>query len=95
MGSVLVMPQSQEETEFLLNLIYYFWINCNDIEVEGSWECKDGTTDVKYRNWRAGEPGFSGIWEDCAATDKKGWNDVPCSDLSPVICERPTPRLHT
>ena len=36
MGSVLVVPKSQEETDFLLSLqSARFWINCNDLQVEG------------------------------------------------------------
>ncbi|XP_038055988.1 lactose-binding lectin l-2-like, partial [Patiria miniata] len=95
MGSVLVMPQSQEETEYLVkNMIYYFWINCSDLQVEGTWVCQDGTTGVEYRNWRDGEPNNGGGREDCAAAGESGWNDVPCDDLSPVICQRPAPQLH-
>ncbi|XP_022108001.1 C-type lectin domain family 4 member E-like [Acanthaster planci] len=95
MGSVLVMPQSQEETEFLLeNLHRYFWINCNDIQAEDSWECQDGTFDVTFRSWRAGEPSNDGKGEDCAVViDKGGWNDVSCGNLVPAICQRCVPRL--
>ncbi|XP_038054873.1 C-type lectin domain family 6 member A-like [Patiria miniata] len=94
MGSVLVMPQSQEETDFLQkNVYYWFWINCNDLQVEGAWLCQDSTTDVEYRNWGKGEP--SSTSEDCAVVTNRGdWNDVSCDDLSPVICKRPAPQLH-
>ncbi|XP_038055207.1 hepatic lectin-like [Patiria miniata] len=96
MGSVLVMPQSQEETEFLQkNLIDKFWIDCNDQHVEGTWVCQDGTTDVEYRNWKEGQPSNRQGKEDCAVVRPAGdWNDVPCDDLSPVICQRPAPQLH-
>ncbi|XP_038055119.1 C-type lectin domain family 4 member E-like [Patiria miniata] len=94
MGSVLVMPQSQEETDFLQkNVYHWFWINCNDLQVEGAWVCQDGTTVVEYSNWGKGQP--SSTSEDCAVvTDNGDWNDVPCDDLSPVICQRPAPQLH-
>ncbi|XP_038047776.1 C-type lectin domain family 4 member E-like [Patiria miniata] len=97
MGSVLVMPQSQEETDFLQkNLVPYFRINCNDLQVEGTWVCQDGATDVEYRNWRVetGEPNNDGRGEDCAAADETGWNDVPCENHVPTICKRPAPQLH-
>ncbi|XP_038054874.1 perlucin-like protein [Patiria miniata] len=95
MGSVLVMPQSQEETDFLLkNVHHWFWINCNDLQVEGTWVCQDGTTDVKYRNWGNWQPS-NGIREDCGAMRDSGdWNDVPCENLAPVICQRPAPQLY-
>ena len=36
MGSVLVVPQSREETDFLLSFVdMTFWIDCNDLEREG------------------------------------------------------------
>ncbi|XP_038055979.1 low affinity immunoglobulin epsilon Fc receptor-like, partial [Patiria miniata] len=98
MGSVLVMPQSQEETDFLLkNLIRHFWIDCTYQQIEGTWVCQDGTTDVEYRNWReeTGEPNNGGKGEDCAvAAGESGWNDVPCGGLDRVICKRPAPQLH-
>ncbi|XP_038055980.1 hepatic lectin-like [Patiria miniata] len=80
MGSILVMPQSQEETDFLLkNVYHWFWINCNDLQVEGTWVCQDGTTEVEYRNWGNWQPS-NGIREDCGAMRDSGdWNDVPCS----------------
>ncbi|XP_038055997.1 hepatic lectin-like [Patiria miniata] len=86
------MPQSQEETEYLReNLSIWFWIDCNDLE--GSWECRDGTTDVVYTDWGRGEPN-NGHREDCAvATDSGVWNDVKCEDRAPVICKRPAPQL--
>ncbi|XP_038054875.1 lactose-binding lectin l-2-like isoform X1 [Patiria miniata] len=97
MGSVLVMPQSQEETEFLLkNLAPFFRINCNDLQVEGTWVCQDGTTDVEYRNWRVepAEPNNGAGGEDCAVADETGWNDVSCEFHAPTICKRPAPQLH-
>ncbi|XP_038071230.1 asialoglycoprotein receptor 2-like [Patiria miniata] len=50
MGSVLVMPQSQEETEFLVQLQQSnYWINCNDLQEEGTWKCEND--EVEFRNW--------------------------------------------
>ncbi|XP_038055982.1 low affinity immunoglobulin epsilon Fc receptor-like [Patiria miniata] len=97
-GSVLVMPQSQEETDFLQKNVYlWFWINCNDLQVEGTWVCQDGTTDVEYRNWRVepAEPNNYGGGEDCAVVRRAGdWNDVECDSQIPTICQRPAPQLH-
>ncbi|XP_038055986.1 C-type lectin domain family 4 member E-like [Patiria miniata] len=95
-GSVLVVPQSQEETEFLQNNMHrQFWINCSDLQVEGTWVCQDGTTDVEYSNWKTGEPNNAKGIEDCAVVTASGdWNDVPCNGDSPVICQRPAPQLH-
>ncbi|XP_038070449.1 hepatic lectin-like [Patiria miniata] len=62
MGSVLVVPQSDDETDFLVSLVSSkFWIHCNDLQSEGTWECKDGTSNVRYRNWAREEVGLGGL----------------------------------
>ena len=35
MGGVLVVPQSEEETSFLVKIQPQFWINCDDLHTEG------------------------------------------------------------
>ena len=35
MGGVMVVPQSEEEAEFLMTLELPFWIGCNDLQTEG------------------------------------------------------------
>ena len=48
MGSVLVVPQSDEEAQFLLKLLpRRIWIDCNDIENEG-WLKLSFKLDVKH-----------------------------------------------
>ena len=40
MGSVLVVPQSRNETDFLVSLVDIpFWIDCNDLQQEGQFYC--------------------------------------------------------
>ena len=40
MGSVLVVPQSRAETDFLLSLVDSdFWVDCNDLQHEGWFFC--------------------------------------------------------
>ncbi|XP_038070747.1 perlucin-like protein [Patiria miniata] len=99
MGSVLVMPQSQEETDFLLQLQQSnFWINCNDLQDEGTWKCEND--EVEFRNWSTGpqwlQPdNLNG--EHCAMVwvDQEGkWNDVRCDSQLPAICNQPAPQLH-
>ena len=53
MGSVLVMPQSQEEIEFLQrNVYFWFWINCNDIQREGMSKCNLMELQItNIKNW--------------------------------------------
>ena len=50
----------------------------------------------KFSNWAGGEPSDSGAGEDCgviigmnASSDYQGkWNDVPCQNRYPSLCER-------
>ncbi|XP_038054633.1 hepatic lectin-like [Patiria miniata] len=100
MGNFLVVPQSQEETDFLMLLVpetSKFWINCNDLEEEGNWKCLDGTNEVEYRNWLpvGGQPDNTGGNEHCAQVHPNGkWNDLPCGRKLPAICMQPAPQLH-
>ena len=63
--------------------------------MSGSWECYDGTTNVKFRNWRDGEPN-SGTIENCVTVMGSGeWNDIRCkpATVPSIICERHAPEL--
>ncbi|XP_038070824.1 hepatic lectin-like [Patiria miniata] len=101
MGSVLVVPQSQEETEFLVQLQQSnFWINCNDLQEEGTWKCEND--EAEFRNWwtspqwgpqpdnRRGIEHCAEMWVDQEAE----WNDVRCDAQLPAICNQPAPQLH-
>ncbi|XP_038054609.1 asialoglycoprotein receptor 2-like [Patiria miniata] len=91
MGGVFVAPQSQEESDFLMSLMSpqsKFWINCNDLELEGTWKCQDGTDEVEYRNWDNYAPYNYGGYEDCAAVWYGGkWNDLYCDQSRRAICK--------
>ncbi|XP_038056604.1 lactose-binding lectin l-2-like [Patiria miniata] len=95
MRGVMVVPHSDEETEFLEDLQPQIWINCNDLETEGVWVCQEGTTKVDYRNWDSREPNKKGD-EHCAVIKRCGeWTDVPCTEQYPTVCTRPiSPALH-
>ncbi|XP_038054634.1 hepatic lectin-like [Patiria miniata] len=100
MGSVLVVPLSQEETDFLMLLVpesSSIWINCNDLEKEGTWKCQDGTDEVELRTWptKGRQPSNSGGDEHCAEIRPNGiWNDNQCTRKRPAICIHPAPQLH-
>ena len=58
-GGILAVPRSLEENDFIVTLIpdgKNSWIDCNDLETEGIWECREGNMEVTYRNWDDGEP---------------------------------------
>ncbi|XP_033645251.1 killer cell lectin-like receptor subfamily B member 1B allele A [Asterias rubens] len=41
LGGVMVVPQSEEEVQQILNMCggQWFWIGCNDNEADGTWVC--------------------------------------------------------
>ncbi|XP_071810413.1 C-type lectin domain family 4 member M-like [Asterias amurensis] len=91
LGGVMVVPQSKEEIQHLLNMCSWnsFWIGCNDIENEGTWVCLDGegTVDVQDKRWDDDEPNSDGD-EGCAAGSASGWFDFGCDVYTKLICQR-------
>lgn len=73
------------------------FIGYNDLAQEGTWTWADGTPSG-YLNWRQYEPNNSGGVEHCAVNNVPpvgsipggGWNDIPCNEYFPYICERPS-----
>ncbi len=59
----LMVPSSDGENEFIFtsfqphgNLLG-IWINCNDAQVEGEWNCyEDGKKPTEYRKWEPDQP---------------------------------------
>ncbi|XP_033645259.1 C-type lectin domain family 4 member M-like [Asterias rubens] len=92
MGGVMVVPQSKEELQQLLNMfsVQRFWIGCNDVETEGTWECLDeGTIEVQNEMWADGEPNNDYANELCAVGSASGLHDVSCYPSEKLICQRP------
>ncbi|XP_060771615.1 C-type lectin domain family 4 member M-like [Neoarius graeffei] len=92
-GADLVIIKSREEQEFILNFLgssRRAWIGLSDRDTEGEWKWVDGTP-LTTVYWLDGEPNNAGD-EDCAenlySSDKKGWNDLPCSQNQLWICEK-------
>ncbi|XP_033639037.1 perlucin-like protein [Asterias rubens] len=102
LDGVLAAPSSSQENEFIVSLIPaggYVWIDCNDIEEEGRWECREGGIQVSYRNWYSTEPNNVGE-EDCAIISRAvgiaEWHDVGCNWVCRVACKlvgRPVLRI--
>ncbi|XP_071796384.1 perlucin-like [Asterias amurensis] len=92
LGGVLPVPSSSQEDAFIYTLIpkgELVWLDCNDLELEGRWKCKEGNVEVSYRNWDTGEPNRHN--EHCAVYSGKashnGWHDVECNRQEMVICK--------
>ena len=66
-----------------------WWMGYNDRRREGAWEWEDGTPSG-YENWGGGEPNDTGAGEDCGQLNRYtdgGWNDEPCANSLPFVCE--------
>ncbi|XP_072039972.1 uncharacterized protein [Amphiura filiformis] len=108
-GGMLALVESQAEQTAVLNFISPgigtgVWLRCNDITVEGTWQCTanqqfvegSGTSSPAvdgYWNWiSSSEPNNGG---DCLRLEidsgnTGGWNDFPCDGTAAVtVCERP------
>ncbi|XP_071807978.1 C-type lectin domain family 4 member M-like [Asterias amurensis] len=93
LGGMMVVPQSEEELQHIINMCScqawpWFWIGCNDIQTEGTWVCLDGEIfDVQDEMWSDSEPNNSNN-EDCAVGVGSGWFDWQCDRTSKSICQR-------
>ncbi|XP_071789577.1 tetranectin-like [Asterias amurensis] len=88
MGGMMATPNTLEEESHLYDLGGGgFWIDCNDIQEEGTWECKDGATDVDFRNWVDGQPEGGAAW-NCGFLWATGWYDYPCDASYPAVCKK-------
>ncbi|XP_071807855.1 lectin BRA-3-like [Asterias amurensis] len=94
--SVLVVPTSDQENEFISQFILTYgrvWIDCNDLEVEGTVKCREGNEDVAYRNWYSSQPNNRNGDEDCAVLTtmwgsiKGQWHEVNCYSPLPALCK--------
>jgi hypothetical protein len=72
-----------------------WWMGFNDVAQEGAWVWEGGSP-VTYTDWYGptGEPNNAGD-EDCGQllrfyleAQDYGWNDEPCAQALPFVCER-------
>ena len=92
LGGVLAALSSNQENEFIAQVVSadWIWIDCNDLEVEGIWKCREGNVEVAYINWYSGEPNNAFVGEDCAVIATWGnqqWHDASCSRKEKAICK--------
>ena len=70
--------------------IAHLYIDGTDAASEGTFKSSATGNVLTYTNWDGGEPNNLG-GENCIAmeTSDSGWNDTPCHNLLPSICEMP------
>ncbi|XP_071798850.1 asialoglycoprotein receptor 2-like [Asterias amurensis] len=104
----IMVPSSDGENEFIFNSFQQHgylkgvWINCNDAEVEGEWNCnEDVKYPTEYRKWAQNQPddekhvgdqdyGFMIIRDYKNNPDMLGhWGDVWKDYDMFIVCERP------
>ena len=104
LGGILAIPRSLEENEFVVTLIpdgKNAWIDCNDLETEGIWECREDNMEVTYKNWNDGQPDNHNTQQHCVIISREWgsgphqWRDHECEDSELALCKQPTrPFLH-
>ena len=101
MGGHLVSVTSEEETNFLVNLVNdhykeesgcYIWLGATDRDSEGNWKWITGEN-ISYTKWFPDEPNNS-IWNEEGAenyaqfyTWQGDWNDTSGCSKMPFVCE--------
>jgi hypothetical protein len=89
-GAHLVTIRDSSEQAYVSILVAgsAAWIGYDDLTTEGTFTWVSGATST-YTNWALGEPNNgNGSNEDCVYAEAGGgWNDTPCSDTYPAVCE--------
>jgi len=88
-GAHLVAPTAANNDLVYSLGLGNFWIDVNDIDLEGSWVRSDGSP-LTESHWKADEPNDYGNGEDCAigVATVQLWNDVPCEHNFRYICQK-------
>ena len=94
--SSLALPNSKAKSREFLQLLngagaskVHLWIGLyRDPQNERRWLWVDGST-AYFTLWANGEPNNAGSNEDCVELrmPSKNWNDLPCHQTLPYICE--------
>ena len=93
-GTLLSIPRSQAENDFILGLFTGWanpWIGINDIEQEGSFVTVDGRelSELSWTNWLPGQPSGTGQGLDADGVEilSSGfWNDERAFVENKFVC---------
>ena len=90
-GHLVAIADADENAHARSLLAGRFWLGLSDQTNEGVWVWADGAP-LDFAPWSAGQPNDFDRGEDCVAymaIDDDQWNDLPCSQELPFVCERP------
>jgi hypothetical protein len=99
-GYRLVTIDTAAEDGWLATIAWHYvanrwWIGFSDQAQEGNWTWINSAA-TAYLHWADAEPS-NGADEDCALIDRwgpaKGWDDAPCKEGHPFVCEAPSATL--
>ncbi|XP_038047588.1 perlucin-like [Patiria miniata] len=103
--SHLVVPNSQDENDFLLRIVMEryetveergVWIGCKRESADSSFECAGNTEGMSFTNWAPGNPEQGA--RQCVVLSKAGngtWVSYSCKLRKYFVCEMPdAPRVH-
>ncbi|XP_023696791.2 CD209 antigen-like protein C [Paramormyrops kingsleyae] len=95
-GADLAIIRSPQEQAFIVNLKGSFWIGLSKNEKDRTWKWVDGkAAPTKNGYWNPGQPDNHQGIERCVESSRfylpntqKGWNDLPCQNKMPWICQK-------
>ncbi|XP_068426185.1 hepatic lectin-like [Clinocottus analis] len=89
-GADLVVINTKEELDFVVQFYATTWIGLSDRDQESNWKWVDGSSErLTSQFWETGEPNDDHSNEDCAegVRLKRKFNDVRCDKRLPWACE--------
>ncbi len=104
LGGALVVPRTLQENNFIGALIpagLNAWIDCDDLDENDSWVCRDDGEEVLFRNWDLlfNPPQPNGGTQRCVLISREWssvylWHDHFCQSQQRSACKKPArPRL--
>ncbi|XP_071798824.1 C-type lectin domain family 17, member A-like [Asterias amurensis] len=102
----IMFPSSDWENKFIFSSFQHHgdllgvWINCNDAEVEGEWNCNEDGKPTEYRKWEPNQPDDEKHLGDqdygfMISRDYKNnpyilgyWGDLSATREMFIVCER-------
>jgi len=104
-GGYLAEVHNKQENDFLAKIRAahpgkMMWLGAHDLITEGQWFWATSGLSLKateFTDWNRGEPNNGGKGngaENCLEFHPAGhWNDRPCDNVAPFVCQKPIDRI--